>query len=116
MDKAILFPFIIWGLFTAALLLRKGIKTYAKLFLLIVLGAYIYFWRAELAVLLKYQNLNYIEILIETVKYAHTTLIWIWPLSLLFAIYSSNDKDSTIMITILTIYTVFIWTLYAIFR
>ncbi len=110
MDRAILLPFLIWIVLSLILLLfRRSIHWAIRITPLVFLSVYGFFWRADIMKIFSLEHFPFRAILTETVDLAFLALFWIWPLSLIYTLYAANDKDSSISVIALSIFTALVW-------
>ena len=109
MEQAVLLPFLIWGGFTIIIFFRNTISGSIRAIILGIFIANALFWYPELKVLKNYASINWMIYLKSSVQYAYSALVWIWPLSLFYAFYTSSDRDAESALTILIIFTAAVW-------
>lgn len=116
METNILFNFLIWIILTVLLMFRVTLSTVARMFLLIILVAHVFFWWTELQTafytVMQLQIKDFLPLLLSSTEMAVLSLNWIWPLSLAYIFYLSSDEDSAVIVVFLTIITTVIWALY----
>lgn len=116
MDASIFFNFLIWGLLTIVLLLRKTLSPLARLFLVLAFAFHAFFWWSELTaswqVLTSTKIKELFSLLIVFGKDAVGSLHWLWPISLAYLFYLASDEDSGVVIMVLTLFTALAWLLY----
>lgn len=113
MDHAVQIPLLIWALLSLVILIfRRHLKWPYRLMLFLMLAGYIAFWHQELLSIYPFSDFDYAAAAKKAVEMAFFSLIWLWPLSLVYFIYMARDRDVEISIAILTIFTALIWGLY----
>lgn len=109
MDKSILLPIGIWIVLSLILLLfRRSIHWLIRIIPLVFLAVYGFFWRGDLMKIFS-MSVPLREIAAESVSLAFLSLFWIWPLSLIYTLYAASDRDSSISVIALSIFTAVVW-------
>jgi len=116
MDHAILIPIITLAVFSVMLLLRTPVKIQFRLATLLVLVIYGFIWKEELMAIMDVSKFFSIAtwkpLLKETVNLAFNSLVWVWPITLLYAFFGSSDRDIQVNLTILMTFSVITWISY----
>jgi len=119
MGQAILIPIVTLAVFSVMLLLRSPVKIQFRLAALFVLFLYGFIWKEELMTILDVSKFFSIAtwkpLLKESVNLAFNSLLWVWPITLLYAFFGSNDRDIQVNLSILIIFSITIWISYFIY-
>ena len=108
MNEAIYLPMALWAAFSVVLVMRGTLPVYIRILLVLVFGLYAGFFYDDLIKLQNFSSLPLMEILKKSVQFAMYSLVWVWPMTLLFSIYSSQDHDVKVVLSIASIFTIVI--------
>ena len=119
MGQAILIPIITLAVFSVMLFLRTPVKMQFRLAALLVLLLYGFIWKEELMAIMDISKFFSIAtwkpLLKETINLAFNSLLWVWPITLLYAFFGSSDRDIQVNLIILLTFSVVIWVSYFIY-
>ncbi|MCB1145734.1 MAG: hypothetical protein KDK38_02935 [Leptospiraceae bacterium] len=115
MDIGLLFPLSIAFLLAVLLTFRSGLSKVLRLLLILTVTGLCVFWWMELFTeysMLK--NGEWLRFLQQTLPSAVISLPWLWAVGLILIFYSGQDRDASVFLIILLVFTFAILTIYAV--
>lgn len=116
MDSFIFIPLTLWSILFFFLLFRAELPFSVKMIMFFILASTFAFWYDEMIYFFNnFESIpfkDYLQIGLDSVYSIFMSLLWIWPLTLLFVFYAASDLDSIRVIIILSFFTLFIWVVF----
>lgn len=102
MEKAVVIPLIVQGLFTLLLLFRSELALWLRLLVFAVSAAFIVVYYPEIyAGIQQISTGVFLPTLKSTLASLLPALLWLWPLALLVSFYVSQERDAVVVLSVL---------------